>query len=343
MKFTKLFKSRLPQGACLILNALAMATLLFFSSYHFFYDSYTIGVVGFVVFVIACFAFLSLLNNASVALFGTIFLFSAGAMLVLVSYLYGYRGLLYCFALPTGLFLILEFRLAFITGLGFCGINLWAASYSMDEMMVSRFAIALALSFAFSAVISYTLFEQQNRHEREANEDYLTGLMNQRSFYNWLSGHLKLARNLGEKLTLYYFDIDEFKSINDSFGHEGGDRVLKEFSRRIREFVETSYLEINCGDDIKFCRLSGDEFVLACSATSSLEMAEAFASGMQSVLSEPFALGERVVNIRSSIGVHHFQVHNQNLSFVMRSADLAMYKAKSSSEYQFYFTENGIA
>ena len=343
MNMASLFESHLPNWAGVALISATMAVVLFFGVYHFFYGNYIIGVACFVLFIFACFLFISLINDAYINFFGSIFLIAAAFVLTLVSYIYGYRGLLYCFALPIAFYSILEFRFALIVGLVFCTLNVWAASYSMDAVMLSRFSVALALSFVFSTVISHTLFAQQRKHEKDANEDYLTGLMNQRSFYNWLSSYLKDTKNTGTKLTLYYFDIDNFKSVNDSFGHEGGDRALIEFSRRVTDYAIASNQNIGCFTELKFCRLSGDEFVLACTVASSRKTAENFANGLQEVLSEPYVLGERAISIRPSIGAHHFRVRNQDLAFVMRAADLAMYKAKSNSDYQFYFTEDSVA
>lgn len=206
--------------------------------------------------------------------------------------------------------------------------------------MVGRFALAMAFSFIFSGTLAYQIFKQQRQLEQEASEDYLTGLMNQRSFYAWLEEFLSKDSVPRQKLTLFYFDIDNFKSVNDSFGHAGGDLVLKEFSGRVISAAReiSSEFGINC--EKRFCRLSGDEFVLACPSATDVEMASNFANRFHDVLDKPFSIGGRMTLIRSSIGVYHFMVENQSVTEVMQLADAAMYRAKKSGEQQFHIFED---
>lgn len=340
MSNSNLFQQKLPLAASLSVHVCTILVLLLYGFSHLLYDSLLISFSCFVALIFAICSLFATINKSDTGIFLLGFLISLAVTVTITSYLYGARGLIYCFSLSAVLFFMMAYPAALVGGLLICVINLVAATHSMELLMVMRFTVAIALSFAFSAVFAHQIFKQQARLEKEANEDYLTGLMNQRSFYHWLGEHLSNSNSFHTKLTLYYFDIDDFKSVNDSFGHEGGDRVLKEFAERIKTCVGQLNLEFCVDTNMYFCRLAGDEFVLACPNTDSRATATEVANSFQEVLSKPFSIGERLVQIRSSMGIHHFQIENQDIGYVMRSADTAMYEAKKGGKQQFYISED---
>lgn|GEM_PF-2137194 len=340
MSKLRTFKLRLPPFVSICIHALTILLLLCFGIFHIFFESFWIGVSCFTALLFGVFSLISIINygSSSVLLIG--FVIALTVTLAISSYLFGERGLIYCFPLSAAVFFLIRFQPALLLGIAIiliCGI---AALHSMDTFMVGRFVLAMVFSFIFSGTLAYQLFKQQRQLEQEANEDYLTGLMNQRSFHAWLERRLSDSKFLRTKLTLFYFDIDNFKSINDSFGHAGGDLVLKEFSQRIITSVGEINDEFCIDSEMHFCRLSGDEFVLACPSSSDRDMAMDVATRFHQILSNPFSIGGRMTLIRSSIGVYHFVIENQSVAEVMQLADAAMYKAKKSGEQQIYISED---
>ena len=333
------FEFRLPALGSIFFHGLTILGLLFFGFSHILFESFWVGVGCFVTLLIAVFSLISVVNQNQSPMLLLGFVISLAVTLALTSYLFGDRGLIYCFPLTGALFFLIRFQLAVVLGLIIIAVCAIAALNSMDAILVARFVLAMCFSFFFSGNLAYQIYKQQMQLEQDANQDYLTGLMNQRSFYAWLDQYLCSSRSAEGKMTLFYFDIDNFKSINDSFGHAGGDLVLKEFSVRILDATKKIYAESGVDDEIHFCRLSGDEFVLACPHATNKDMVANTATKFHESLSKPFAIGGRMTLIRSSIGVHYFSVENQTLAEVMQLADDAMYSAKKMGEQQFYISE----
>lgn len=333
-----LFEPKFPLAASVSVHIFAIMLTLLFGSYHMLYESIFVGICCFVALMFATCSLFASLNRADTSIFLIGFLVSIAALTTLASFLYGERGLIYCFSFPAALFFMMTFRAALIAGAAMCVINLIGAFPHMEFPLFVRFTVAIAMTYALSATFARQVYKQHTLLEKEANEDYLTGLMNQRCFYSWLGEFLSNPISKDKNLTIYYFDIDDFKSINDSFGHEGGDRVLKEFADRITYAAENLDLEFCFDPIIHFSRLSGDEFVLACPNTKNRDEAGKVASKFQEVLANPFSIGGRKVKINSSMGIHHFQVKQQDVSYVMRAADQAMYEAKKSGKQQFYIS-----
>ncbi len=340
MKDLDAFKPWLPPVVAISVHIISIFVLLFFGVFHILFESFWIGVACFVTLMFAVFSLISLLNQENTGSLQLCFVSCAAITLVIASYVLGVRGLIYCFPLSGAAFFIMRFRPAVIYGGSIILACTIAVLHSMEFVLVVRFFMAMAMSFIFSGTLAYHLFKQKKQLEQEANEDYLTGLMNRRSFYTWLEGFLEESSGYKKRLTLFYFDIDQFKSINDSFGHAGGDLVLKEFARRIGNEVEALRQEYCTGGEMFFCRLSGDEFVLACPSTSNSELAAIVAKRFHEALAAPFSIGGRMALIRASIGAHHFVIENQSAAEVMQVADSAMYKAKKSGEQQFYISED---
>lgn len=123
-----------------------------------------------------------------------------------------------------------------------------------EEMLLRRFASLAAMAYANSA--------QREQLRAQALTDELTGLFNRRHFERGLAGALRDQQRRGGATSLVYFDLDAFKSINDSFGHEAGDKVLREFAEVLRS-------QIRQGDIA--CRTGGEEFCVVLPQTSVAE------------------------------------------------------------------------
>ncbi|MGR9073918.1 MAG: EAL domain-containing protein, partial [Gammaproteobacteria bacterium] len=163
----------------------------------------------------------------------------------------------------------------------------------------------------------------------QANFDPLTGLPNRNMFYGRLEEEIKKKRRNSLPLALLFLDLDYFKSINDSLGHDKGDNLLKDAARRIRSCVrETDVV----------ARLGGDEFIVILENLGSVERV---AQDVLEKLSEPFMLGDDRACVSASIGIALYPEDADNAEDLLRHADQAMYTAKAQGKNCFcYFTRS---
>lgn len=165
---------------------------------------------------------------------------------------------------------------------------------------------------------------------QQANFDTLTGLPNRRMFRDRLEHGMKKSDRAGLTLAFLLIDLDQFKEVNDTLGHDVGDMLLQEAARRICACVR--------GVDT-VARLGGDEFtVILCELVDSRQ-AENVAQKIIDRLSEPYHLGNEVAFVSASIGITLFPNDTTEVSALMKNADQAMYVAKNKGRNCFsYFT-----
>jgi diguanylate cyclase (GGDEF)-like protein len=164
-----------------------------------------------------------------------------------------------------------------------------------------------------------------------AQFDPLTELGNRQHFHEQLERATARARREGRKVVLFFLDLDQFKVVNDTLGHEAGDRLLQEVARRLKERVRT-------GDIV--ARLGGDEFALLLESVSGPLDASAIAQEMLEVISRPFELDGHTVNVTASIGVTLYPHDDHDTQRLVKNADIAMYQAKDTGRNTFrFFTE----
>jgi diguanylate cyclase (GGDEF)-like protein/PAS domain S-box-containing protein len=166
-------------------------------------------------------------------------------------------------------------------------------------------------------------------HERQllalANSDPLTGLPNRRMYEFQLEKALATARRQRGQLALVYLDLDNFKKINDTFGHALGDDVLVEFGKRIKSVLrETDML----------ARLAGDEFTVILESGSGIDAGELVAHKILQVLAPPFVTGAHRVQIAASIGVALGGPRSSAVS-LGAAADAALYAAKRAGKHRY--------
>jgi two-component system cell cycle response regulator len=152
--------------------------------------------------------------------------------------------------------------------------------------------------------------------------DALTGLHNRRYMETHLSTLADQAASRGKPLALMMLDIDYFKSINDNYGHDAGDDVLREFAMRVRKSIR--------GIDLA-CRYGGEEFVIVMPETD-LHVAGMVAERLRrSVANEPFSVhkGEKRIEVTTSIGLSTLEQKGEPIADVMKRADTALYRAKN--------------
>ena len=151
--------------------------------------------------------------------------------------------------------------------------------------------------------------------------DGLTGLYNRRYMESHLGALVEQAAARGKPLTALVLDIDYFKSVNDTYGHDAGDDVLREFATRIRKSIR--------GIDLA-CRLGGEEFVIVMPETD-MAVATIVAERLRRrIASEPFAIaqGPKRIEVTISIGLATLDTVDDNAATILKRADQALYRAK---------------
>ncbi len=163
---------------------------------------------------------------------------------------------------------------------------------------------------------------------RQANFDPLTDLPNRRMFRDRLEQEIKKAHRMGQLFALLFIDLDRFKEINDTLGHDIGDNLLKETARRLQTCVRES-------DTV--ARLGGDEFTIILSELDSIDRSEPIAKNLLQKLSTPFSLNNELAYVSASIGITFYPNDSTDLSQLLKNADQAMYAAKNQGRNSYRF------
>jgi diguanylate cyclase (GGDEF)-like protein len=224
----------------------------------------------------------------------------------------------------------------------------------LDRLLSRSSIIIFTLAFGLVAVIIVTLTkENRNIAERElaeekihylAHYDVLTGLPN-RYLYKELLGHaLNSAERNDEKLAILFVDLDDFKQVNDTFGHDVGDLLLQGVASRFGQTLRKSDVLARQGDkegSTSIARFGGDEFIVLLSDIDGEGDTAKAAHRLLDALSDPFTLGEHQVFIGASIGISLYPQDGADFETLTKNADAAMYRAKSQGTKNFRFhTDN---
>jgi diguanylate cyclase (GGDEF)-like protein len=162
------------------------------------------------------------------------------------------------------------------------------------------------------------LLENQQRLDHLAHHDQLTGLPNRLFLAAHLPGAIEEARRSGQVLAILFLDLDRFKHINDSRGHETGDALLKAVAQRIRPTARTVDVAV---------RMGGDEFIVILKEVTNAQVNDA-AERIIKALSSPFVINGRSIVTTVSIGVSLFPRDGADMEELLRHSDTAMYQAK---------------
>jgi diguanylate cyclase (GGDEF)-like protein len=184
--------------------------------------------------------------------------------------------------------------------------------------------------------------ERRNRKALEtmARFDGLTGLPNRSHFRENLSRAMERARRTGHPMALFFLDLDRFKIVNDSLGHEAGDRLLQHAAELLQAGLRGSD-SLMVGprtDGASLSRLGGDEFTVILEDVGSAEDAALVAQRLLDALSLPLKMGGEHVQISASIGISLYPGEDVDLDGLIRNTDMAMYRSKAlgRSTYSFF-------
>ena len=164
-----------------------------------------------------------------------------------------------------------------------------------------------------------------------ANFDMLTQLPNRRMFHDRLTQEIKKAQRSGLMLALFFLDLDRFKEVNDTLGHQRGDILLVEAARRIKASVRES-------DTV--ARMGGDEFTVILPEIGELDSVERVAQGIVHALSQPFQIGTEVAHVSGSLGIALYPHDGSEADALLQAADQAMYAAKGAGRNGFRYSSD---
>lgn len=162
-----------------------------------------------------------------------------------------------------------------------------------------------------------------------AQYDPLTHLPNRHYFANQLDQALKVARRENLQLAVLILDLDNFKNINDSYGHKTGDLLLQRVAEK---------LQICCRETDSLARLGGDEFAILIEHLDTPEDAARFAQELLQNIQQPMLLEQDLeLSTAASIGISLYPTHHDNVEALLQGADAALYKAKSEGRNTYYY------
>ncbi len=164
--------------------------------------------------------------------------------------------------------------------------------------------------------------------QKMALEDALTGIPNRFAFEKSALQALTLAKKSHRKFAFLLIDLDRFKNVNDSFGHESGDLLIQAVSERFSHCLKV--------EDLLF-RLGGDEFVIIVHSFETIEQLYPICQNLLSSLESPFLVHSHTLNISCSIGVAYYAGGGETISDLLKHADTALYAAKNSGRGIFKF------
>ena len=168
----------------------------------------------------------------------------------------------------------------------------------------------------------------QKRIRELAYNDALTGIASRANFYQTLEAAIKRSDQTASRLGLLYIDLDDFKSVNDSLGHDAGDVLLQEVAKRLQYVAR----------DIDFvARLGGDEFCLLVKNVDDDYAVAHVAQRCLNILSNPVELSTRRVMPACSIGIAYYPDDGKDLSTLIKAADTSLYEAKERGKNQYAF------
>ncbi|MCW8884372.1 MAG: EAL domain-containing protein [Motiliproteus sp.] len=178
----------------------------------------------------------------------------------------------------------------------------------------------------FSDISKRKRDEEKIRHQ--ANYDFLTGLPNRNLFIDRFSRAIQQSQRDQSRVALLFIDLDQFKYVNDTFGHPAGDQLLQQASQRLTEIMRSS-------DTV--ARLGGDEFTVLLTQVDEITRVEDVSGRILVELSKPYLIEKNEAFVSASIGVTVYPDDGTDVDSLLRNADSAMYRAKDSGRNMVHF------
>jgi diguanylate cyclase (GGDEF)-like protein len=249
-------------------------------------------------------------------IFGGLIGMTAGGVITQASLLPASMGYLFLVIIP------LLIRLFTLGGLANIGLGIMTCVYLV---FMSKGAISIHRSLTETLTMNIRLQHSRKIIEHQAYHDALTNLPNRRLLIERLTKDIARSIHHSHIGALIFLDLDNFKTLNDSMGHQQGDELLKQLAERLNSCLR---------EEDTATRLGGDEFVLlmpelADQEEASMQLAEETALQLQEALVRPFQIGSGDFHTSASIGIALFPIHGDTADDLLKRADYAMYQAKA--------------
>ncbi|GAC1602749.1 MAG: hypothetical protein NVS3B21_31020 [Acidimicrobiales bacterium] len=186
--------------------------------------------------------------------------------------------------------------------------------------------VAVALVSVLLAAYMGNLLVDRADHEHRSTHDELTDLPNRPLLVDRASRAIGHARRAGSEVAVMFVDLDQFKAVNDTFGHAAGDTLLREVAQRLRKCVR---------DEDTVARIGGDEFVLLLPRVAGLDGTVTVAQRVKKAFIEPFPVGRDRLVVTASIGVAMYPHDGDDAADLLSAADSAMYRVKADGRNGF--------
>ena len=336
----------------------AAALFIFYTWAYFQGKHYTLSMFE------LCFAFIATANAIYVRrvynpeyseLILSCVLLVQGVILFLYSYAIPDR-ILWLYPILAAVIFINDFRIGVILSTSFCLfistlITALPSNFSLPFNSTHRFILSLftmslvchTSAYYYTKAVSYIQRLYKEGIEDLAYRDQLTGLANRWSFERWAIEKLTTVDSKRSLTALVFLDIDDFKGINDSYGHDVGDSVLQHFANRLSNNIRTRDRKSH-EYDYSIARFAGDEFVLMLYDIPTRKDLDGILDRICGLFESGCQTNERIKELTLSIGVSLYPQDAQDLHELTRCADKAMYVAKHSGKNRYaYYHDNPVS
>lgn len=261
--------------------------------------------------------------------------------------------ILWLYPILAAVIFINDFRIGVIFSTSFCVfisilITALPSNFSLPFNSIHRFILSLLMmslvchtsAYYYTKAVSYIQRLYKEGIEDLAYRDQLTGLANRWSFERWATEKLATVDSERSLTALVFLDIDDFKNINDSYGHDVGDSVLQHFANRLSNNIRTRDRKRH-EYDYSIARFAGDEFVLMLYDIPNRKDLDGILNRICGLFESGCQTNERIKELTLSVGVSLYPQDAKELHELTRCADKAMYVAKHSGKNRYaYYHDN---
>jgi len=201
-----------------------------------------------------------------------------------------------------------------------------SAHYLPEEMLLLQ-------GYASRVAIAMTALERREQLLLYATRDSLTGIANRREIERLTAEAISALVTPEDEGAFLFVDLDNFKNINDAYGHKTGDKLLVDVAQRLRDCLPEHY---------KLARFGGDEFVVLVPRFEDIDALKQLADSIITTLSASYTISERLMYVGASIGIATFPSQGKSFTNLLQNADIAMYSAKHRGRGLYCFFNDGI-
>ena len=349
-------RSNRKRKILLICSAIVVLILFISGAFNLLDGRYGFGLLEFIcltiITIIAWYSLQNFQTNSTDLMFSGVLLFLGAALLFYDGpvpgrflYLYPIIGcVVYVNDFRNGLIFSNTFCLLAVISVMYTSSSILPQSFSGAHFVISLGALCLLFnisSYYYSKAIEYIHSLYTEGIEDLAYMDHITGLANRWSFERWATEKLEelLITPTDDYTALVFLDIDDFKTVNDTYGHDVGDKVLQHFSRRLCNKVRNKD-RVTGKHDYSIARFAGDEFVLLLYGVKTKSDLDQILDRICHLFTDGYQGSERINEMTVSVGAALFPQDADSLPELTRCADKAMYAAKHGGKNQYYYYDH---